>query len=161
VNTESHRAQHRRAQQALTDEWMAKYGRKPDWAARSTVHHEIAAQRRTEQAAARWWRGSSRADLREMRELHRLPARSRITIAAIGRTALQSRWEACKLCGTEYATDSVALCQNHRLCASCHESDGITPRRSLCTDECGGCSCHLGNSAPCSHCTDNHDAVPL
>ncbi len=22
--------------------------------------------------------------------------------------------------------------------------------------ECGGCSCHLGNSAPCDHCTDGH-----
>ena len=27
---------------------------------------------------------------------------------------------------------------------------------TVCPDDCDGCSCHLGNSAPCDHCVDDH-----
>jgi hypothetical protein len=30
-----------------------------------------------------------------------------------------------------------------------------------CPDDCGGCSCHVGNSAPCHHCVEDHDRTDV
>lgn len=50
-----------------------------------------------------------------------------------------------------------AACDLELLAAE-REDQGDEP--AGCPDECGGCSCHLGNSAPCAHCTRNHDSGP-